>query len=314
MTTQAQPQQDARRRSAPTQASENRPAPVSGIAVGVDGFTEGRDAAALGAAIASVTGAELMLVSVHSAPAFPFAGWAWGSLRKDGQRSLREVRRELAPGARIMVETGWSIPAALDRVMRRWHHELLVVGSSRDAEDGHVRIGQRTRQLLSDFPCALAVAPRGLHTKRDLQLKRIGVGYDGGAESAAALALAGAIAARAGGQLLVTAVVDDRIPVLLRSALNGVVASEWTDAIRAEEGRLRQEARHAAAATGAEVRVEVTRGRPASALLGMSKDIDLLIIGSRRWGPVSRLLLGSTGEALMHGAACPVLAVPRPAA
>jgi nucleotide-binding universal stress UspA family protein len=36
------------------------------------------------------------------------------------------------------------------------------------------------------------------------------------------------------------------------------------------------------------------------------------VIGSREWGPTARLLLGSTGEALMHDSACAVLAVPRP--
>ena len=47
-------------------------------------------------------------------------------------------------------------------------------------------------------------------------------------------------------------------------------------------------------------------------LLKLSGELDLLVIGSRRWGAVARLMLGSTGEALMHGARCPVLVVPRP--
>jgi nucleotide-binding universal stress UspA family protein len=35
-------------------------------------------------------------------------------------------------------------------------------------------------------------------------------------------------------------------------------------------------------------------------------------LGSRRWGEAARVLLGCTGEALMHGASAPVLVVPRP--
>jgi nucleotide-binding universal stress UspA family protein len=35
------------------------------------------------------------------------------------------------------------------------------------------------------------------------------------------------------------------------------------------------------------------------------------VVGSRRWGPVARLLLGSTGEALLHDARCSALIVPR---
>ncbi|MGH2866670.1 MAG: universal stress protein [Solirubrobacteraceae bacterium] len=37
----------------------------------------------------------------------------------------------------------------------------------------------------------------------------------------------------------------------------------------------------------------------------------LLVIGSRRWGPIARVILGSTGETLLHGASCPILVVPR---
>jgi nucleotide-binding universal stress UspA family protein len=42
--------------------------------------------------------------------------------------------------------------------------------------------------------------------------------------------------------------------------------------------------------------------------------MDLLVIGSRRWGPLARLLLGSTGEALARDAGCPLLVAPRAAA
>jgi nucleotide-binding universal stress UspA family protein len=59
-----------------------------------------------------------------------------------------------------------------------------------------------------------------------------------------------------------------------------------------------------------DARREVVRGRPADALLALAAEVDLLVIGSRRWGSVERLLLGSTGEALLHDAPCPVLAVP----
>ena len=57
--------------------------------------------------------------------------------------------------------------------------------------------------------------------------------------------------------------------------------------------------------------MEALSARPAHALLELGADVDLLVIGSRRWGAVARLLLGSTGEVLMHDAACPVIVVPR---
>ena len=188
------------------------------------------------------------------------------------------------------------------------------MGSSRQALEGRVRIGKRTRQLLCHFECPLAIAPRGFRTREDTGFHRIGIGYDGGAESHAALELAASIAVAAKAKLEVYAVVDDRMPPLgwSRFAHGGAEHPQWEDTVLAEIERRRTDTEGAAGATGATGRIEIRRGRPAAALLELSEAVDLLVIGSRRWGPVSRLLLGSTGEALLHDAACPVLVVPRP--
>ena len=287
---------------------------ITRIAVGVDGYAEGRDAVALAAAIAGLTGAELMLVAVHVDPLVPMpAELSWSSLHEEAEKMLREVRASLAPNARIHAETDLSVPRALYRVARQHHRNLLVVGSSRNAAEGRVRIGKRTRQLLCHFECALAIAPRGLHSRPEVPLRTIGVGYDGSPEAGAALVLAATLAVGARAELRVRGVVDDRVPVLLRSALGGLIATEWHDAMGEEEERLRDRALAETDPIDAPVTVEVSRGRPADALLALSESVDLLVVGSRRWGPAARVLLGSTGEALLHDAACPVLAVPRPA-
>jgi nucleotide-binding universal stress UspA family protein len=66
-------------------------------------------------------------------------------------------------------------------------------------------------------------------------------------------------------------------------------------------------------ATAAEAEIEVLAGGPPELLIELSEKVDLLVIGSRRWGAVSRVLLGTTGEALMNDAACPIIVAPRPA-
>jgi nucleotide-binding universal stress UspA family protein len=154
---------------------------VSRIAVGVDGYPEGRDAVALGAAIASVTGAELMLVAVHLdlLVVLP-SGMDWKSLLTEAESMLRDIRDLLAPGARTVAESDLSIPRALHRIVRRDHRDLLVLGSSRHAAQGRVWISKRTRQLLCHFECALAIAPRGLHSQLPFPIRRVGVGYEGG--------------------------------------------------------------------------------------------------------------------------------------
>jgi len=294
-------------------SSRSRRPVIARIAAGIDGFPEGRDAAALGQSLAKATGAELMLVAVHSTAPLPLPPeLSYRNLRKESQLVLREVRDALAPGARTLTATDYSVSRALHRVVQRHHRDLLVVGSSRQGPEGHVRIGKRTRQLLCHFECALAVAPRGLHTKPDYGLRRIAVGYDGDPESEAALALAASIAAGAGADLHVRAVIDDRLPVFARSAMSRLVQDEWNDAISAEMDEIRARALAAGERMKAELDVEVAGGRPADVLLELSEQVDLVVIGSREWGPTARLLLGSTGEALMHDSACAVLSVPRP--
>jgi nucleotide-binding universal stress UspA family protein len=44
------------------------------------------------------------------------------------------------------------------------------------------------------------------------------------------------------------------------------------------------------------------------------EEIDLVVVGSRGYGPLGRVLVGSVATGLLHQAACPVLVVPRPKA
>jgi Universal stress protein family len=246
---------------------------VMRIAVGVDGYPEGRDAVVLGTAIALVTGAELMLVAVQPDPLVVLPrGMDWKSLHDQAEKTLREVRDSLAPHARIVAETDLSIARALHRVVSREHRDLLVVRSSRQAPNGRVRIGKRTRQLLCHFESRLAIAPRGMQTRPEVRFRRIGVGYDAGPETDAALAIAGSIALAAKAELHVRAVVDDRVPVLLRSALGGFVSTEWRDAIEDGAKRLHEQALAAAQQTGATVRTAVRpSGRRAARALGRGR-------------------------------------------
>ncbi len=286
------------------------------IAIGIDGHREGQDAAVLGAMIARATGAELLLVAVHPDPLIVLpAELGWVGLHKQAEELLRDTRDSIARGARTVVETDWSVPRALGRVVEREHRDLLVVGSSRDAPEGRMRIGTRTRQLLCHCPCALAVSPRGLSTAPERRLARIAVGYDGSPEAGAALALAGSIAVAGHAELHVRAVVDDRIPDVgwSRSKRESVMTM-WDQLLEPAVESLGADARAAVDAIGADAQIEVRRGQPARALGELCDEVDLLVIGSRRWGAVARVLLGSTGEALMRDASCPVLVVPTPAA
>jgi nucleotide-binding universal stress UspA family protein len=57
--------------------------------------------------------------------------------------------------------------------------------------------------------------------------------------------------------------------------------------------------------------LEVTEGRPASALLKAAENADLLVVGCRGHGAFAGLLLGSVSQYCATHASCPVVVVPR---
>ena len=62
-----------------------------------------------------------------------------------------------------------------------------------------------------------------------------------------------------------------------------------------------------------EITVEEGQGDPAELLAARSKELDLLVVGSRGHGPVHQIVLGSVSSEVMRSSACPVLVVPRSA-
>ena len=54
----------------------------------------------------------------------------------------------------------------------------------------------------------------------------------------------------------------------------------------------------------------VVPGLPAEAILGVAKDADMIVVGSRGAGGFRKLLLGSVASQVTHHARCPVVVIP----
>ncbi len=284
------------------------------IAVGCDGSPEARDAVALGAAIASATGARLSLVGVFEPSFLPVAGASdRRTLRAEATRALRRERDRLAPEAFIHTIADTSVARALRHYAERGHADLVIVGSSRRARAGHVAIGRHGRQLLYDAPFALGLAAREIH-EHDFRLRAVGVGYDGGPEAEAALGTAAGLARAAGARLEVRRVVEDRVPVLSGDAW--IALADWSHEQMWESARRSAlaEAQAASRDFGVATEVSATVGDPGYEMRALSESLDLIVVGSRRWGPVARLVMGGVGETLVRDASSSILIVPRPSA
>lgn len=72
------------------------------------------------------------------------------------------------------------------------------------------------------------------------------------------------------------------------------------------------EAEDAVSALGVPAEVSATVGDPGYELRALTETVDLVVVGSRRWGPLARLVNGGVGETLVADASSSVLIVPRP--
>jgi nucleotide-binding universal stress UspA family protein len=280
------------------------------IAAGADGSDEGKDAVAVAAGLASLAGAGLSLVNVFPTTLFPTAGTDdRATLRKQADESLRRDRDELAPDAIIHSVADLSVSRALMHFAQETHVEMIVIGSSPDAPPGRARIGRRGRQLLHDMPFALVLAPRGSRTRK-FAVGRVGVGDDGGPEATVARDVAIRLCRAASATLVIKSVIDNSFPILAGAAPEALPEYEagWEYERSQAESKLEQQA----AQLDVPTEISSVLGDPGRELRSLSDDVDLIVVGSRRWGPIARIVTGGVGETLVADAGCPVMIVPRP--
>ena len=271
----------------------------SNVLIGVDERPGTRDAIALAKHLVVKDG-ELTLAHVHGGD----SGTTRGSIPVF-EAGERERSRELLEAARAdagidagLVWTGSpSVGRGLHELAERHRADLLVVGSSARSLVGRVMVGDHTRDALNGAPCAVAVAPAG-YAGRPVVLGEIGVGYDGSPESEHALAMARGLASEVGAKV---------------SAFEAVsLLFEEGSATAAAIDQLVAQARERIAALG-DVEPHAAYGEAAEELALYGASVDLLIIGSRGYGPISRLMHGSTSLRLARTARCPLLVLTRAA-
>lgn len=96
-----------------------------------------------------------------------------------------------------------SAARALQHLAEQLRPLAVVVGSAHRGAIGRVLLGSVGRALLTGSPCPVAVAPRGYAGQAEGELRRFGVGLDGGPESERALDAAIGLAERLHGELTI---------------------------------------------------------------------------------------------------------------
>lgn len=278
------------------------------IVVGVDGHEGGADALALAGMLQTAGGGELIAVHVYPfdrSVSLDRAEEYEAGLHDELAARVAAQVREAGLEARVTVVADASAARALHAVVEREGADLIVVGASHRDQPYRTLLGDTCAATLHGAPCAVAVAPRG-YADRPRPLQRIGVGFDGSQESHAALVLARRLAAATGAVLRVWTIVAPPPPAWPVAAY-----ADWPDyeaaAIRA--GNRMLAAAHAE--LGEDTDAEVVIGDAGGELADRTRDTDLLVLGSRSYGPVRRVLLGSTSLRVVQAATGPVLVLPR---
>lgn len=279
------------------------------IVVGVDASERSLDALALARRLAG-RGTGLVLVCAYGSEPILAAdgGSAYGrALRADAEATLARLGGEI--GSESLAIADRHAAHALQRVAADREASLIVVGSSHKGLRHRVLPGSTGERLLHGAPCPIAIAPRGYRTWRTARLTLVACGYDGEPESRVALGYSARLARMLGGRLLVVRAADPPGPVDAVLALDdyGAAAARGLRRQPADDlDRVIRELDPELAAEGTMV-----YGSPAEELVHASLSVDLLVLGSRGYGTVRGVLLGSVSAKVIRSAACPVIVVPR---
>ena len=285
------------------------------VIVGVEASDGARDALALGKALANALDAEA--IPVHVSALDVLTARVGGAPPREGIELMDELAtRDLEAVQTLVSEAGGpavqhveasSAPAGLHELIEQRAAQLVVLGSSQQGRLGKIMPGTTGHRLLSGSPVPIAVAPVGYRDEAS-ELRRIGCGVADAAQDSAVVQWAADLARRLDAALELIAahatVAFDHLPTgtfgptSVRQDLHADLARDLEQAQAEIDGVSAVESR-------------VVDGDPVAVLVAESEALDLLVLGSRGYGPVRAVLLGSVSTGVVRAGSCPVVVMPR---
>lgn len=281
------------------------------IIVGYDDSDQARDALALGRQIADAAGAELIVSHV-----FLFHPLMRGGIDPIVIEEKRELDEQIAAVAADIGATSWnvhstSVARGLHELAEVTDAGLVIVGSSRHGKAERTLLGNVAVALMHGSPCAVALAPSGYRNRAAEPVSAVLIGYDSSPESKLALESAYDLARAHDAPLRLITVAEPPPMVFGKS---GGASGGW-HALKEgleDEARAQLEAARSSAPDDVAVEATLVTGEPVAALADAAKAPgSILVLGSRAYGPVRRLLLGSVARALADRAQVPLIVYPR---
>jgi nucleotide-binding universal stress UspA family protein len=246
----------------------------SSVLIGVDGQSGGRDAIALANQLADPSG-RVLAAHVHPGgervPRSPYDAEFVAGQDDESIKLLEQACAATKLEAMLTTIASPSVGGGLHRLAEIHAVGLLVVGSTSHSPIGRVLLGDHARAALNSAPCAVAIAPAG-YAKNARPLRTLGAAHNGTIESEAALAAARELAVREGSKIRALSVMElpslEPTPVATNAALRATLEAEQKrlDALDGVDG-------------------EAVYGPVGATLAEFGERVDLLVVGSRSYGP-----------------------------
>lgn len=277
------------------------------IVVGYAGDQAGRDAVKLAGVLAAALGSSVTVV-------YPYSPLLSAVPADAAEQRIRGELAALLPDSRALAEatfhwsgSSWPIHA-LHNMASYENAGLIVIGAARKGIAGHLHVSLMER-MVHGAPCAVLVAPAGYADRDGETWRRVGVGLTDSSEGRMALRLGRELASVLDGEVIVLAA--SWIGTVIRSYAAQAVAVLTLEDETYAATRTSVEQAVAELDPGPPVHTQTIKGDPCEMLVEQSDGLDLLVLGSRAYGPLRHVLLGSVSAPVMREAHCPVLVVPR---
>lgn len=279
------------------------------ILVGIDPLRHDPEAPVLAALLARATGAPVIAVATYDNTPYRLGVADDRELRGTALARLAAIEPAFHG---LELETAALAGPSAARVLHDYAEQrgagLLVLGSTHHGVAGRITLGSTADPLLHGATFPVAVAPRGF-AERMHGIDRVGAAFIDSREGHEALRAAAALATAFGAELRAVTAVDP-------------IAWNATSLVQPYDVRARLDLSRDHAETtlrravdslvpAMPVRTEVLVNSPVPALERFSNDVDVLVCGSRGYGPLGSVLLGGVSRRLVHRAVCPVIVVPR---
>ena len=278
------------------------------IIVGIDPLRHDPDAPVLAALLARATRAPVLAVAAYETL------HRLGSADEYEPRGAALARLSAIEAAfhGLALETAAISGSSAARVLHDCAADrgagLLVVGATHHGVVGKLALGSTADRLLHGTTCPVAVAPLGF-AERMRGIDRVGVAFIESEEGEEALRAAAALASACGADLYAATAVEPLPWSATRLAPPYDVEAHLKHQRQQAETTLRRALDDVRPVV--ESHIEVLVDPPVIALEQFSNEVDLLVCGSRGYGPLGSVLLGGVSRRLAHRAACPVIVVPR---